>query len=191
ILVPSLRASSLAFQSSASTSPQSPAAWRLRKKAGDCPLSVIAWIAPGVAAVLPNGNLLIVSSSVRLPVEVQPRAVLELQRPLLPVRSAPDHDEGCHEADDLELLAELGSVPDLAVLRLQRFPRPWLGVDLGQPLTSDGLGGVVHACLLVRHLFLGILQPAVPEAGLLAWPGALTALHPDAPHVTGQPRSRV
>ena len=72
-----------------------------------------------------------------LPAEVEPRRVLEHQAALLPVALPPDGDEGCHEAKDLEVTAQLRGVPDLPVRGFQVLPVAGLGVDVGEGVTSD------------------------------------------------------
>ena len=63
-----------------------------------------------------------VSDLVRLEREVEPGSVLEHQAPLLPVDLATNDDERGGEADDLEVLGQLGRAPDLPVLGFQSIP---------------------------------------------------------------------
>jgi hypothetical protein len=79
-----------------------------------------------------------------LEVEIKPRLVLKLQRPLSPVRPAPDNHEGGHETDNLEVFNNLRRVPDLAMLRFQRLTACRLGVDLNQSLTTNRFSWVFH-----------------------------------------------
>src|SRR4051794_6746828 len=83
-----------------------------------------------------------VSGSVWLEAVVEPGIVLEHEATLLPVTAAHDHDEGCHEPQNLEVIGQLRRVPDLPVLGFQILPGAGLGIDLDERLAANGFGRV-------------------------------------------------
>lgn len=62
----------------------------------------------------------------------------------LAVCFSPHDDVGGHEADNVKVIAEFLSRPDLTVLGLQCFPTARLGIDFCKTLTADGFGGVTQ-----------------------------------------------
>ena len=68
----------------------------------------------------------------RLKLEIKPRAVLKFQTPLLAVALSTHDDERSHEADHVEVLAQLIGGPDLSALRFKCFSGAGLGVDFGK-----------------------------------------------------------
>src|SRR3954466_8738127 len=83
-------------------------------------------------------------SLVKLEVEVQPGAVLELQGALAAVGPAARDDVGGQETEHLELPGQLLGVPHPAMPGFQGLAATRLRVDLRQPGTADQFSRVGH-----------------------------------------------
>jgi hypothetical protein len=106
-------------------------------------LSKRVWEAVVTVSVIPP-NVTATELRVCSEVEIQAGMVLELKRSLHAIGLAASDDQRGGKADDLEILGELLSIPDLLVLFFQGLAAPRLCVDLGQTFASDGFCLVGH-----------------------------------------------